>query len=60
MNINKAIRDLKARVDGEFSIEGEDDCADMKLGIEALKRIKNYRAYKYLAHTTDLKGETEK
>lgn len=43
MNIPKAIRDLQARVDGEFSIKGVDDCSDMKLGIEALKRIEAWR-----------------
>lgn len=43
MKIDKAIKDLQARVDGEFSIKGKDDCEDMKLGIEALKRITDQR-----------------
>ncbi len=40
MKLQEAIKDLRARVDGEFFIKGIDDCEDMKLGIEALKEIK--------------------
>lgn len=39
----EAIERLQARIDGEFSIQGKDDCADMKLGIEALKGVKESR-----------------
>ncbi len=59
MAIDEAIRDLQARVDGEFNIKGEDDCADMKLGIEALKLVKLHRRSDFCYEDTLLLGETE-
>ena len=59
MIIDEAIVDLQARIDGEFSIKGVDDCKDMKLGIEALKRIKLGRDTPSGLSFTPLPGETE-
>jgi len=58
MTLDKAIRDLQARVDGEFSIKGKDDCEDMKLGIEAMKAIQRHRLDNMPAAFIVLKGET--
>ncbi len=58
MKLSKAIKDLQARVDGEFSITGEDDCEDMKLGIEALQAIQRHRHDNMPAAFIVLKGET--
>lgn len=59
MIIDEAIRDLKARIDGEFSIEGIDDCQDMKLGVEALKLLKWIRDGHIPAPDFLLPGETQ-
>lgn len=59
MNIDEAINDLQARIDGEFSIKGVDDCKDMKLGIEALKAIKLSREDHLVGRLAHLQGETE-
>ena len=61
ISIDKAIRDLQARVDGEFTLpfEGIDDCADMKLGIEALKLYKRAREQYPIIRPYWLPGETK-
>ena len=59
ITIEKAIRDLQARVDGEFCIKGVDNCEDMKLGIEALKRLQNYRTRVLVSGCRLLPGETK-
>ena len=59
MKLEEAIRDLKARVVGEFSIEGEDDCADMKLGIEALRFYAKCKWVMNRYFGSLLPGETE-
>lgn len=59
ITLDEAIRDLRARVDGEFYIEGVDDCADMKLGIEALKRVRNNRGNSFPVLEQLLPGETK-
>lgn len=58
MTIDKAIIDLKARIDGEFCIRGVDNCEDMKLGIEALKLIQRERLLGLNPIETRLPGET--
>lgn len=57
MKLSQAIKDLQARVDGEFAIKGEDDCKDMKLGIEAMKAIQRHRNDNMPAAYIVLKGE---
>lgn len=59
MTADEAIRDLQARVDGEFSVKGVDDCADMKLGVEALKQIQELRSWSWYWREKLLPGETE-
>jgi hypothetical protein len=59
MTLDEAIRDLKDRVSGEFNIEGKDDCADMKLGIEALKLVREMRQPGVIVNIKLLPGETE-
>ena len=59
MNIPDAIRDLQARVKGEFCIKGEDDCHDMKLGIEALRREIQHRQMAKSEYIWLLPGETK-
>lgn len=58
MKLKQAIKDLQARVDGEFAIKGKDDCEDMKLGIEALKVVQSNRIYGYPNKIPELPGET--
>ena len=59
MTLQDAIKDLQARIDGEFSIKGIDTCEDMKLGIEALKRLQDNRRDPEFDHWIPLLGETE-
>ena len=59
MKLEKAIRDLQARIDGEFFIKGKDDCADMKLGIEAMKCLQMVRRNYHSSASRLLPGETE-
>ena len=59
ITIEKAIKDLQARVDGEFCIKGVDNCEDMKLGIEALKFRKGENEAGYLDLDDLLPGETK-
>lgn len=54
MKIDEAIKYLKTDKSGVVCNEQA-----RQLGIEALKRIKEYRRYKDFAHTTDLPSETE-
>ncbi|MBA7701822.1 hypothetical protein ES703_110569 [subsurface metagenome] len=58
ITIDKAITDLQARIDGEFNIKGVDECEDMKLGVEALKRVKACRPVDLYAPEILLPGET--
>lgn len=60
ISIDKAIRDLQARVDGEFTLpfEGVDDCMDMKLGISALARVQQARKHYGTNIHSRLSGET--
>lgn len=58
ITLEKAIRDLQARIDGEFSIKGVEDCADMKLGVEALKREEAHRQVSKCGLKYLLPGET--
>ncbi|MBA7549683.1 hypothetical protein ES705_42175 [subsurface metagenome] len=58
MKLSKAIKDLQARVAGEFSIKGIDDCEDLKLAIEAMKAIQRHRHTNMPAAFIVLKGET--
>ncbi|GAI73920.1 unnamed protein product [marine sediment metagenome] len=58
MKLSKAIKDLQARVDGEFAIKGKDDCEDLKLAIEAMKAIQRHRHTNMPAAFIVLKGET--
>lgn len=60
ITIDQAIRDLRARVKGEFSIKGIDDCADMKLGLEGLSYIERSRVFGNYPVNRLLPGETEK
>jgi len=57
MKVSEAIKDLQARVDGEFSIKGKDDCADMKLGIKALERHRDRDYHSYMVMHEKLPGE---
>lgn len=59
ITIDKAIRDLQARVDGEFSITGIDNCEDMKLGIEALIFTRNVLKLMPIVFPLPLPGETK-
>lgn len=59
ITIDKAIRDLQARVDGEFSIKGIDNCEDMKLGIEGLNYIERSRVFGQYPVNELLPGETK-
>ena len=59
ITINRAIRDLQARVDGEFSIKGIDNCEDIKLGIEALKAWRRLKQGHQFTTASLLPGETE-
>lgn len=58
MQLTEAIEDLQARIDGEFNIKRVDHCEDMKLGIEALKRVEDSRRLDPLYPDTPLPGET--
>jgi hypothetical protein len=58
--LGEAIERLQARVDGELSIQGVDHCEDMKLGIEALKAVKESRRIWGDRGVGTLPGETEK
>ena len=58
MTINEAIRILNLNIESGCSTPPADLDKAEQLGIEALKRIKEYRAYKEFAHTTDLSSET--
>lgn len=49
----------RLRVDGEFSIKGVDRCEDMKLGIEALKCVKECRRLGTIHYIGLLPGEAE-
>lgn len=59
MNLQKATKDLQARIDGEFNIKGVDDCKDMKLGIEALEEIRRARVVSLFPENHQLPGETK-
>ena len=59
MKIEEAIRDLRARVDGEFYIKDVDNCEDMKLGIEALERLYKARHIPTPIDFSLLPGETD-
>lgn len=59
ITIDQSIRDLQARVKGEFSIKGIDNCEDMKLGIESLSYIERSRVFGNYPVNRLLPGETE-
>lgn len=59
MTIDKAITRLQQRIEGEFYIEGVDQCEDMKLGIEALKYFKMRQTRIHTINKIRLPGETE-
>lgn len=59
MTLEEAIRRTQARVDGEFSIKGVDKCEDLKLLIEAGKRIIECRLADHTIKEDLLLGETE-
>lgn len=61
ITIDEAINNLKARVKGEFYIPMDvvDDCQDMKMGIEAMKKIKSWRTLFPNPTPTILKGEVD-
>lgn len=58
MNIDKAIK-VNTASEECFRVDGYVECADaVKLGIEALKRVKKVRNYKYDLTLIPLPGET--
>ena len=59
MTVVEAIRDLKKRIDGKFNPTCLDTYGDMKLGIEALKRVQEYKRLHIGLHYTPMPGETE-
>jgi len=59
MQIDEAIKRMKARIEGEFYDSDPENLDDMKLGIEALKREKEHRRYETYGIRLLLPGETE-
>jgi len=59
MKLAKAIKDLQARIDGEFNVGDVDNCEDMKLGIEAMELLERIRKNPTVNKYSTLPGETE-
>jgi len=59
MTIDKAIKKIQYVIDDRPEIYSEEVLAALKLGIEALKRIKHLRGYAMTQVDTRLPGETE-
>lgn len=59
LTLDETIDSLQARIDGELFIKGVDHCEDMKVGIEALKRVKANRKGPRVIVYKELPGETE-
>ena len=59
ITIPKAIKDIQARIAGEFYIQGKDDFADLKMGIEAMKYIQYLREIGCPGIISQLPGESE-
>lgn len=57
ISIDEAIRDLRARIDGELCFKGVDKCEDIKLGIEALRREQHNRSFEQTSIKALLPGE---
>jgi hypothetical protein len=59
MTIDEAIKELQERADGESSNKATNYGEDILLGIEALKKIKEWRHYSNPYVKGLLSGETE-
>lgn len=59
MALDDVIKRMKARVEGDFSDGDPGNLDDMKLGIEALKRIQAQRKDMFRGEWKYLPGETE-